>query len=388
MRLLHTGDWHVGRSIRGRSRAEEFAAVLDEVVGIATQQGVDAVLHAGDLYDHRSPAPEADALVFEALVRLYEADIPVVAITGNHDSALRLEALARLLRPLNVTVVPKVVPPNGGSLVEVSPRDGSHAAVVACVPFVPERRFGDAAALFRATEDWYQSYAEGMGRLLAAMTEPFRADRVNVLLAHLFTDGATPGGGEHQITIGIEYAVSPSRLPATASYVALGHVHRPQAVKGAPSPTRYAGSLLQLDFGEKDQQKSVTVVDVLPAKPAKAREVPLSSGKRLIDVEGTFDEIVSRGEKLPDAYLRVFVDTDGPVPGLAERIRDALPQAVDVQLKYDRTDTPSEEAPLSSLQPRDQFVSYYRRQHDVDEAPTELMAAFDEVLEGVAHGGP
>jgi len=97
---------------------------------------------------------------------------------------------------------------------------------------------------------------------------------------------------------------------------------------------------------------------------------------------------VSRGEKLPDAYLRVFVDTDGPVPGLAERIRDALPQAVDVQLKYDRTDTPSEEAPLSSLQPRDQFVSYYRRQHDVDEAPTELMAAFDEVLEGVAHGGP
>ena len=78
MRLLHTGDWHVGRTIRGRSRAEEFADALREVVGIAREEAVDAVLLAGDVYDHRSPTPEADALVFEALVRLYEASIPVV----------------------------------------------------------------------------------------------------------------------------------------------------------------------------------------------------------------------------------------------------------------------------------------------------------------------
>src|SRR6266516_6208838 len=127
-----------------------------------------------------------------------------------------------------------------------------------------------------------------MGRLIEAMTEPFVADRVNVVLAHLFTDGAIPGGGEHQITIGIEYAISPSRLPATASYVALGHVHRPQAVRGAPSPTRYAGSLLQLDFGEREQTKSVTIVEASAGKPAKVREVALSSGRRLLDVEGTF----------------------------------------------------------------------------------------------------
>src|SRR5438093_2219952 len=100
MRLLHTADWHVGRTIRGRSRTEEFSDALHEVVGIAGQEGVDAVLIAGDLYDHRSPAPDADALVFEALVRLYEAHIPVVAITGNHDSAVRMEALARLLKPI------------------------------------------------------------------------------------------------------------------------------------------------------------------------------------------------------------------------------------------------------------------------------------------------
>src|SRR5690242_13382168 len=119
MRFLHTSDWHVGRAIRGRSRAPEFEDALHEVVGIAVDEGCDAVLVAGDLYDHRSPAPEADALVFEALVRLHEAGIPVVAIPGNHDSAARLEALSKLLRPIGTTVVPKVAPPERGSLVEV-----------------------------------------------------------------------------------------------------------------------------------------------------------------------------------------------------------------------------------------------------------------------------
>jgi exonuclease SbcD len=256
------------------------------------------------------------------------------------------------------------------------------------VPFVPERRFGDAAQLFDATEAWYLTYAEGLGRLLEAMAEPFRDDRVNVLMAHLFTDGAIPGGGEHAITIGIEYALSPSRLPPTASYIALGHVHRPQAVRGAPAPTRYAGSLLQLDFGEKEQRKSVTLVDASPGTPAKVREIRLSSGRPLVDVEGAFDEVLRLGEAAPDAYLRVFVLTDGPVPGIAERVRDALPNAVDVALRYERSEGDEAGAPLASLQPRDQFVSYHRAQHGVDRVPDQLMAAFDEVFDDLVHEAP
>ena len=199
---------------------------------------------------------------------------------------------------------------------EVPSRDGSEAALVACVPFVPERRFGDAAGLFRATEEWYQSYAEGMGRILSAMAEPFREDRVNVLLAHLFTDGAIPGGGEHKVTIGIEYA-SPLRLPATACYVALGHVHRPQAVRGAPAPTSYAGSLLQLDSARRSR-RSPWRRRGHPGRPAKVRRWPLgrppARGRRGPPRPGP-----GRGRQLTGAYLRVFVDTEGPVPGLAGR---------------------------------------------------------------------
>ena len=386
MRLLHTGDWHVGRTIRGRSRAEEFAAVLDEVVGIAVQEGVDALLLAGDVYDQRAPGPEADLLVFETLVRLHEAGIPVIAIPGNHDSALRMEALARLLRPIGVHLAPRVLPPDEGGILEVPARDGSAAALVACVPFVPERRFGDAAALFRGSEDWYQSYAEGMGRLLAAMGDAFRPDRVNVVLAHLFTDGAIPGGGERELTIGMTYAVAPSRLPAQASYVALGHVHRPQAVRGAPAPARYAGSLLQLDFGEVDQRKSVTVVDAEPGRPARVREVALASGRRLVDVGGTLDDLVARAGTLGDAYLRVSVRVDGPTPGVADRVREALPSAVDVRLDYRRTEPEARPAGLASLRPREQFEAYYRASHGA-EPPPELAGAFDEALESVQGAG-
>jgi exonuclease SbcD len=379
LRFLHTADWHVGKAIRGRPRYEEFAAALDEVVGIARDEAVDAVLVAGDLYEHRAAPPEADAVVFEALRRLHEAGIRMVAIPGNHDSALRLEALSKLLRPIGVHLVPRVAPPGGGGIVELPSRDGAVSALVACVPFVPERRFGDAAALFEAGERWFLSYAEGMGELLVAMAGGFRPDRVNVLLAHLFTDGVMLGGGEREVSIGLQYAISPSRLPGDAAYIALGHVHRPQPVKGSAAPARYAGSLIQLDFGEVDQRKSVAIVEASPGKPARVREVPLTAGRRLVDVRGTFDEIVARAADLTDAYLRVFVRTEGPVPGLADRIREAVPNALDVHLDYERPEATSPAEPVSSLRPRDQFEAYFRAQHGADPSAS-ILEAFDEAL--------
>jgi exonuclease SbcD len=381
VRFLHTADWHVGRAIRGRSRLDEFAAALDEVVGIAVDESVDAVLLAGDVYEHRAPAPEADAIVFDAFLRLHEAGIRVVAIPGNHDSAVRLEALGKLLRPIGVHVAARVAPPEQGGIVSVPSRDGSELADVACVPFVAERRFGDAAALFEASERWYLSYAEGMGELLAAMTRGFHDDRVNIVLGHLFTDGAmvTPGGGERELHIGIAYAVSPARLPGDVAYLALGHVHLPQAVKGSAAPARYAGSLLQLDFGEAEQQKSVSIVEALQGKPSKVREVPLTAGRPLRDLRGTLDELIAAARDVGDAWLRVFVQTDGPVPGIADRVREALPNALDVHLVYERAEVEVPGEPISTLHPRDQFAAYHRNQHGA-EPSEELLGAFDEVL--------
>jgi DNA repair protein SbcD/Mre11 len=382
VRFLHTSDWHVGKAIRGRSRIDEHAAALDEVVAVAVDRGVDAVLVAGDVYEHRAPSPDADAVVFDALLRLHDAGVRVVVIPGNHDSAARLDAFGKLLRPLGVDVAARVLPPDRGGVLAVPSRDGSEVVDVACVPFVPERRFGDAAALFDATESWFASYAQGMGELLAAMAAGFTPGRASVVMAHLFTDGAlvTPGGGERELTIGMAYAVPPSRLPGHVSYLALGHVHLSQAVKGSPAPARFAGSLLQLDFGEAGQRKSVSIVDVLAGKPAKVEEVPVSAGRQLRDVRGPLDVVLQQGAAAGDAFLRVFVDTDGPVPGIADRIREELPNVLDVHLVYERDDATPGAQPVSSLHPRDQFIAYYRAQHSAEPA-AELLDVFDEVLE-------
>jgi exonuclease SbcD len=224
-----------------------------------------------------------------------------------------------------------------------------------------------------------------MGAVFAGMARAFRSDRVNVLLAHAMIDGARIGGGEQELTIGMTYAISPARIPGTASYVALGHLHRPQAVPSAPSPTRFAGSLLQLDFGETDQDKSVVLVEAKAGRPPRARKLPVSAGRKLLDLRGPLDQVLARAPDLGDAYLRVFVETDGPVPGLADRVREALPGAVWVEPVYERREAAQPEAGMRTLQPREQFLHYFRHAHGAE--PEEaLMEAFDRVHAEVAEG--
>ncbi len=387
MRLLHTADWHVGKTIRGRTRYDEYAAALDQVVAVAEAEGVDAVVVAGDLYDMRALSHDADALIFDTLIRLHEKRIPVVAIPGNHDSAARLEALAPLLAHIGVTVVAKVARPQEGGVLEIPSRDGTRTALIACTPFVSPRRFSGASALFEDPAAPYSSYDEEMGRLLDAMCRSFRADCVNVLLGHMFIAGTRPGGGEREITIGADYAVSPSRLPSTASYVALGHIHRPQSVPATGAQARYAGSLIQLDFGERDQQKSVVVVDVAPGKPARAKEVPIEAGRKLVDVRGKLDDLPRVAEHAGDAYLRVYVQLDEIVPRIADLVRDVMPNALDVVPEYEAAaPSPEPEVSLRSLASRDQFTAYYRAAHSADPSK-ELMAAFDRVHADVAGPG-
>jgi DNA repair protein SbcD/Mre11 len=383
MRFLHTGDWHVGKRLRSRSRDEETVAALDQVVGMARDAEVDAVLIAGDVYEHRTVAPEADEIVFEALLRLRDTGARVVLIPGNHDSPGRWEALGKLLSPLGISVVPRVLRPDAGGVLEIPSRDGAEAALVACVPFVPERRFGDAASLFDDRASAYTAYDEGLGAVFGGMARAFRPDRVNVLLAHVMIDGARTGGGEQELTIGMTYAVSPARVPGTASYVALGHLHRPQAIPAAASPTRFAGSLLQLDFGETAQEKSVALVEARPGKPPKVRELPLTAGRSLRDLEGTLEEVLGLAGSTGDAYLRVRVKTEGPVPGIAERVREAFPEALVVELVYERVQHARPQAGMASLAPREQFLHYYRHTHGA--APdASLVEAFDQVYADVS----
>ena len=382
MRFLHTGDWHVGRSIRGRSRTDEFEAALSQVVEIARGESVDCVLVSGDLHDQRAVTPDADRLIFETLIRLFEAGIPVVAIPGNHDSAARFAAFAPLLERVGTRAVARMRHPKQGGAVEIGARDGNTTANIACLPFVSPRRFLDGTSEFADLAAGYMNFDEGMGHLLDIFENAFKPTNVNIVLGHLFVAGAQPSGSEREVTVGSDYAVSAARLPRTASYIALGHIHKPQKVKGAGADTRYCGSLLQLDFGERGQSKSVLVVDVAPGKPPKVTDFPIEAGRRLVDVDTTLDQLDDVAAKVGDAYLRVNLSLDAPVPGISDRVRDVLPNALDIRLVLPERGDEVAATSLRTLDPKSQFVSYYSASHNA-EPVDELLAAFDRVYEEV-----
>jgi DNA repair protein SbcD/Mre11 len=362
---------------------DEFAGALNQVVTIAVEESIDFMVVAGDIYDQRTVSSDADQLIFDTFIRLHEAGIPIVALPGNHDSAARLSAFSSLLQRIGVTLVTRMLPPTHGGAIRIASRNGDDSALISCLPFVSPRRFSDAAQLFEDISHSYVNYDEGMGELLRAFEGAFDRQAINVVVGHMFVSGAQPGGGERQVTIGDDHAVSPARLPGTATYVALGHIHKPQSVRGAPVPARYCGSLIQLDFGERNQDKSVVIVDAEPGRPARTTEIPIDAGRRLCDITGTIDELPGLAAPLGNAFLRVAVQVEGPVVGISDRVRELLPNALDVRLAYDRSEDEQANESLRSMDPRDQFLTFYRAHHGVDPAG-ELVRAFDHVYEEVS----
>ncbi len=396
MRFLHTGDWHIGKMLKGRNRLDEQAAVLAEIVDIARRERVDALLLGGDVFDGFSPSPEAERLVYATLAECCAAGFPVVVIGGNHDHPRRLAALRELLDPLKIYVRAEPCPPDAGGVIRLPSRDGREVAHIAVLPFVQEPSIVDACRLFDPEEQWYEAYADRVAQMMASLANWFRADTVDILMAHVFTDGALAGGGERALHLGQVYAVSPERLPATAHYVALNHLHRPQRVP-APAWAEYSGSPLQLDFGEVDQAKRVVLVEAHAGRPVEVHTVPLTCGRKLFDVQGTLDELRTRAESLRGAYLRVTLNVPAPAPGLAHRVKEILPDALEVRLQYPRLEEPtvtgtSEDgaaepgtdgaSAASSADPVQRLQAYYRREHGAD-LPPALAELFTRLYEEV-----
>jgi exonuclease SbcD len=383
MRFLHTADWHVGKTLRGRSRMDEHAAALEQVARIALEAKVDAVLVAGDVFDSPAPPPEAEKLVYDFLARLLAGRIACVVIAGNHDHPRKLGALATLLESLSIHVRPEVRPPQDGGVVRLVSRDGSEEARVAVLPFVPERRVVDACLVMGPENVWYDEYARRIEQILGALVKGLTAATVNVVLGHLLVDGARRGTGERELHLGQVYGVNPQQLPSSVQYIGLGHLHRPQEIS-APAKTFYAGSLIELDFGEMEQEKRVVVFEAKPGRSVAVESVPVTAGRRLREVAGTLDELRTLAGELGDAFLRVTVRADGPVPGLADRLKELLPNALDVAVDHPRSFAASRSSTdgpgRGRLEPARLFAAYYERRNESPPSP-ELQKLFADLYE-------
>lgn len=377
MKILHTADWHVGKTLRGRSRADEHRAVLDEIVGIARDEAVDLVLVAGDQFDRAVPNPESEEIVYDALLRLAGTGAQVVVIAGNHDSPGRLDAVGPLLRLANVTSASRVARPDEGGILTLETRSGE-TACVALFPFQSKRGIVTAEALMSDDPDEHQQEYSGRCRNIArALCAGFGAGTVNLVVAHLTVVGAAVGGGERTAHI-FDYYVPADIFPASAHYVALGHIHKPQNIPGR-CPIRYAGSPFAMDFGEKHGEHSVTIVEAEAGKPARRRPIALTSGRALRTIRGNVLQLEQMAGTTGDDFLRVFVE-QAPSPGLAERVRDMFPHAVDVILAQpEKTKTAA--PPVDPRKLRDPRVQFRRYLKEGEIEGEDLAKLFDELLE-------
>lgn len=379
MRFLHTADWHVGVTLRGRKRDEEQRAVLDEIVRVADERDVDLVIVAGDLFHNAAPTPEAEAIAYRALLHLAKDDRQIILIAGNHDSSHRLDAIRPLLSLANVTACGRLRPPGEGGVVEMTARSGE-PVVAALLPFLSQRGIVTADRLMdKSAAENVQAYADRMRRIVELFSEPFRDDAVNLVIAHLTVAAAKMGGGEREAHTVFGYHVPANIFPTNAHYVALGHLHREQTVNG-PGQIRYSGSPLLIDFGEEANQPAVTVVEAQPGTPAEVDVVPLESARGMRVLRGPRDQLAALVDTVGDDYLKIEVE-ERPAPGLADEIRELFPNAVDVRIAGDAPVQKTEALDLSKLAaPRDLFIEFLKDNETEDE---DLLSLFDTLVEEV-----
>ncbi|WP_030158113.1 exonuclease SbcCD subunit D [Glycomyces sp. NRRL B-16210] len=371
MRILHTSDWHVGVTMKGRSRLDEQRAVFKEIVDIARAESVDLVIVAGDLFDTASPSSEAQKLLTAALSALHGTGAEVVVIAGNHDNGKALDALRDWAHAAGIHL--------RGSLgkaadhIVTGTTEGGERWRIAALPFIAQRHAVRAAELFELGAAGAEAnYADHLRRLVAALTQGFTADEVNLFTGHLTVVGGKVGGGEREVHTVADYAVPAAIFPPTTSYVALGHLHKAQSING-PCPIRYSGGPLAVDFGEEDHTPSVAIVDVAAGTPAHARTVPLTEAVPLQTVRGSLEQL-AKAEVDERAWLRVFV-TEPVRAGLRGEVADLFPRAVQIHIDpVMRADATAPRQRRSGRSPGELFTTYLTENGHDDPAVAGLFA--------------
>ena len=377
MKFLHTSDWHIGKQIRGRSRDDEHREVLAEIATIADEHEVDAVLVGGDVYETKAPTPESEKIAFETFLRLAQ-DRPVVVIAGNHDNARRFTAVTPLLEIANVIVLSEPSLPEEGGVVTLE--SDSETAKIALLPFVSHTIMKNLALLKRNQKTPRElDYSTGMAKLIELLCKDMQSNTINLCMAHAMTTSATLGGGERLAHTVVDYCISCDALPPVLQYVALGHVHRAQEVT-ANVPVHYCGSPLQMDFGETADVKGVNIVEAAPGKPARVTTVPLKSGKKLVQVRCTLDDLEKSTEDLDDVYLLVVLN-EKPRRGLADEVRNRVENVLDVRIEGTEDSSPLKKSVDPNRAPKTLFHEYITGASEDEKLNADLEKLFAELLE-------
>jgi exonuclease SbcD len=334
MRLLHTADWHIGRYLMNCSLEEDIRSAVEQVVSLARYEKPDLIVHSGDVFDVLRPAYQDLQWGVDALREL-AGIAPTVVLCGNHDSPALFTLLDRLLGPdSRLRFVSRALPPEMGGVLEL-PGPGDELIRLAPIPFIHANRI---VPYIEDPGSWMTSYADRVDKVQQALAEGllrgYDPERhILLLAAHLFLTGARFSTSERLLTVSDVYATHAERLPSV-SYAAYGHIHRPQRLPGRVSG-RYAGSVVQLDFGELDEQKEIAIVEAEPGRPARVETRALSARRPLRRLEGSLSEIEGLAPGVGRALCTVVVRTQTPTPNLSQRLAELLPEAALLSVQED-----------------------------------------------------
>lgn len=398
MRIIHTADWHLGKNLEGMSRLEEQEAFLKDFVSLVEEHQADLVIIAGDVFDSGNPPSKGEALFYETLKALSRnGERLTVVIAGNHDNPARLVAAGPLAKEHGIIMVgtPKTVVDTGDygrhqvlrsgeGFIEILV--GSEKAVILTVPYPSEKRLNEVLyADAEGDPERLASYTDRLKSLFEGLASEFREDTVNLVVSHLFAMDCEEAGSERSIQLGGSYIVSADCFPPQAQYVALGHVHKPQAVPGTGKKVRYSGSPLHYSRRELSFQKQCLLIEVAPGAEAVIRELPLKVYKP-IEVWrcGSIAEALAMAEANSERSCWVYLEIETDVFIREDQIKALRSFKKDIleitPVFSQRADQAAAGPALCERSFTELFREFYLKERRVDPAP-ELEALLMSIIE-------
>lgn len=374
MKFLHLADLHLGKRVNGFSMLEDQAHILRQILAILDDEQPDGVLIAGDVYDKSVPSVEAVGLLDGFLTELRARGVPVLLISGNHDSPERLAFGGRVMDSCGIHISPVY----DGALAPVTLQDAFGPVHVWLLPFVKpahvRRWFPDADI---------ESYTDAVAEAVAHMDIDTAAR--NVLVTHQFVTGGARSGSE-ELSVGGTDNID-SGVFAPFDYVALGHLHGAQHI--GRETIRYAGSPLKYSFSEARQHKSVTVVTLGEKGDVQVRTVALTPLRELREIRGSYDELTARSfyehTTYRSDYLHLILTDEQDVFDAMSRLRTIYPYLM--TLDYDNARTRaaggmSVPAETERRTPLELFEALYQRQNHrpMSEVQREYIAQLMEQI--------
>ncbi|MBT3233040.1 MAG: exonuclease SbcCD subunit D [Calditrichaeota bacterium] len=365
MRFIHTADWHLGRILYGVHLTDDQAFLLDQFVGYARENKVDAVLIAGDIYDRAVPPLEAVRLLDETLAKLViDLNIPVFMIPGNHDSGGRLGFGSRIMSDKGLHVINSLKPSEQIFQLQDSYGDVYLSAIPFIDPVLARQYFQDDGIINQNSA--LKASISGISNLIPPNAR-------SIVLAHAFVTGGTVSDSERPISVGTAEEVEVSNFDRF-NYVALGHLHRPQSISN--KSINYSGSLLKYSFSEASHNKSFNFVEMDAKGSCTIEKVSLTAKHDLRRISGTMQEILGNAaaDRHPDDYLEVSLTDTGPILNALPRLREVYKNVMHIerpQFKVDRTKRI--EGDVTKLSDVDLFGAFYKQVKGVDLPETHSM---------------